>query len=108
MKISPVSGDLVVKLALFAAGGVGLWLLWRKLPSVGGAAKAAGNLGADAATGTVHAAATGLGSVLVGTVEAVPGLTDYLKSISDPNAVPGTEIAPGVVDVNGQTFNFGY
>lgn len=108
MKISPVSGDLVVKLALIAAAGVGLYLMWRNF-NVGETARQAGNVVVDSTIlAPVHGVATGVGDALVGTVNAIPGLTDYLRSISDHDAPQSDVIAPGVIDVNGQTFNMNF
>jgi hypothetical protein len=105
LKVGAVSGDLVVKLAL-AGVAIGVaWYLWRQLPSVGEAARQAGNVAVDSTlTGPLETAATATGGALVAIVNAV-GLTDYLKDISGTDNVPGTEYAPGVVDVNGVTFN---
>lgn len=88
MKIGAVSGDLVVKLALYGAAGIAAWvLLQRARDALGNLPRDVGNAAADAATDTVHSAATAVGGALVSAVDAVPGLTNYLKDISGPPIV---------------------
>jgi hypothetical protein len=109
--VGPISGDLVVKLALGAAAIGAVWYAWRNRPDVGDLARRAGNAATDTVVlDPLQAAAKGAGDVLVGTVNLVPGLSDYLKRIStpvDPASLP-VPIAAGTVVIDGQTFNFGY
>jgi hypothetical protein len=107
IKIGAVSGDLVVKLALAGAAVIALVAVWKNF-NLGDAARTAGNAVVDnGVTGPLQAGATAVGSGLVGIVNAT-GLSDYLKSISTPDLTPGAVVAPGVVDVDGQSFNFNF